>query len=238
MWDWLLVSIDPLRNHAVGFEVSWHGRLMVFAWCFLIPLGIMAARFFKVLPNQDWPNELDNEIWWRVHQTFQYLGFTLMLIGLFLILKVSTGTSMSKGAVFLHHLVGWTTIGLCCAQVLAGLLRGSKGGPSEVGVTGTIRGDHYDMTPRRKWFESFHKVFGYICLAIALCAVFVGLWISNAPRWMWIILSLWWCIVIFCFVKMQSKGKVIDTYQAIWGVDPELPGNKIDPIGYGIRKIK
>ncbi|MFK7901747.1 MAG: cytochrome b561 domain-containing protein [Nitratireductor sp.] len=237
MWEWLLSSIDPLRDHTVGFEVAWHGRLMVFAWSFLIPIGIIAARFFKIAPRQKWPEELDNQLWWYTHQVLQYIGTLMMLVAIWLIWKVSSDISMSEGATFIHLLAGWTTVSLCSAQVLAGWLRGSKGGPTEVERTGTVRGDHYDMSERRKKFEHFHKTFGYICLLIAFSAVMSGLWISNAPNWMWLCIFAWWIFLIAVFVKLQSKGNVIDTYQAIWGIDPNLPGNKDKPIGWGIKKI-
>ena len=62
MWDWLLGPIDPSRAHEVGTLISWHARTMVLAWGILAPLAVMIARFFKVLPSQNWPGELDNPI--------------------------------------------------------------------------------------------------------------------------------------------------------------------------------
>jgi hypothetical protein len=35
-------------------------------------------------------------------------------------------------------------------------------------------------------------------------------------------------------VSLQRAGRCIDTYQAIWGLDPDLPGNRRRPIGFGI----
>jgi hypothetical protein len=57
--DWLLAPIDATRAHEVGFAVSWHARSMVLAWAVLAPLAVVIARYFKVLPGQDWPRELD-----------------------------------------------------------------------------------------------------------------------------------------------------------------------------------
>lgn len=207
---------------------------MVLGWSFLVPIGIISARYFKILPRQKWPDQIDSQFWWYTHLVLQYSAGILMVIGVWLIWDVS---GQKQGVtVFLHHLAGWTTVGLCGVQYLAGWLRGSKGGPSEVARKGTIRGDHFDMTPRRRAFEYLHKSVGYVCLSIALLAVFTGLWITNAPNWMWLSLVLWWVFVIVFFVRLQSRWGAVETYEAIWGPDPDLPGNRHEPIGWGIRK--
>ena len=232
MWEWALTSIDSTRPHSVGFEVSWHGRVMVFAWCLLVPIGIFAARFFKITPRQDWPRRLDNQVWWATHLTAQYTAGFLMVIAVYLIWNVS-GTHVQ---VFYHHLLGWTTISLCGVQYLAGWLRGTKGGPTDLRADGTPHGDHYDMTSRRKLFEYVHKFTGYVCLTAAIAAVFTGLWVANAPHWMWISLTIWWVAVIYLFLKCERIFGAVDTYQAIWGPNPDLPGNKMRPIGLGIKR--
>ncbi len=40
---------------------------MVLSWSVFLPLGMLAARYFKVTPGQDWPRVLDNKLWWRTH---------------------------------------------------------------------------------------------------------------------------------------------------------------------------
>ena len=232
MLDWLLTSIDASRSHLINDQTAWHGRLMVAAWSFLIPIGVLSARYFKILPAQDWPKHLDNQIWWYIHLTCQYASMVLMIVGIYLIWDVELG----QESLFAHLFFGWTTILLCSFQYLSGWLRGSKGGPTEVTRTGTIRGDHYDMTPRRVAFEHLHKTLGYVCLTISLAATFTGLWMVNAPKWMWLGLILWWVFVIAAFVLLQRFGLARDTYQAIWGADPELPGNVRKPIGWRVRR--
>ncbi|MDZ7823546.1 MAG: cytochrome b561 domain-containing protein [Ahrensia sp.] len=232
MWEWLLTSIDPSRAHDVGFEVSMHGRLMVLGWSFLVPIGILSARFFKIMPRQQWPQKRDNQFWWFTHLTMQYTAGVLMLMAIWLIWPISGKYENS----FLHHLMGWTTVTLCSVQYLAGWLRGTKGGPTELAKTGTIRGDHFDMTPRRKAFEYIHKTAGYVCLTAAIIAVFSGMWMTNAPNWMWIILIAWWVFIIALFFNLQRTIGAIETYEAIWGDDPTLPGNQLKPIGLGTKR--
>lgn len=39
----------------------------------------------------------------------------------------------------------------------------------------TWGGDHFDMTPRRRWFEAYHKTAGYFTMMLAVGAVATGL---------------------------------------------------------------
>lgn len=234
MFEWLLSPIDADRVHQVGFFVSWHGRFMVFAWGFLIPVGILAARFFKVLPTQQWPAELDNKHWWHTHRICQYGAAFLMCVATVLILYRGIE---SLGATF-HRWVGWLVVVLTVIQVLSGIYRGTKGGPTEPAKDGSLRGDHYDMTRHRVVFEYYHKLTGYLLLALAVYCVVSGMWAANAYNWMWLSLFAWWAVVLFLFVYLQVKGACFDTYRAIWGADETLPGNKLKPIGVGVNTKK
>ena len=231
MIEWLLQSVDPDRVHQVGFLVSWHGRLMVLAWGFFIPIGVIAARFFKVLPRQNWPAELDNQLWWHGHRVLQLLAVVLMCLGIiFIVLQpvIFVGVSF-------HTRVGWFVLVLALIQVASGFLRGTKGGPTALSEDGSLRGDHYDMTRRRVIFECFHKVVGYILLVSASYCIVTGMWVANAPNWMWLSIGFWWLIVLGVSVVLQLKGACFDTYKAIWGNAPSLPGNGRKPIGLGIK---
>ena len=116
--------------------------------------------------------------------------------------------------------------------MLGGWLRGSKGGPTDP----QLRGDHFDMTPRRIAFERAHKTLGYAALAAAAAAIGLGLFVSDAPRWMPAVLGVFWAALAVAVVRPQREGRCVDTYQAIWGPDPRLPGNGRAPIGVGIRR--
>ncbi len=228
MWEWLLSPIDAMRAHEVGFNTAWHARLMVLGWGVLIPLGVLAARFFKIMPGQSWPERVDNQAWWVAHRVLQYLGVALSAVALWLIFGEARGG--------LHRLLGWSALALMLVQVLGGLLRGTKGGPTELAPDGTPRGDHYDMTRRRLIFEYCHKYLGYVALLVAMAAILTGLWQANGPIWMWLSLALWWGLLIGLFRALQRRGMAVDTYQAIWGPGAEHPGNQRDPIGFGVRK--
>ncbi|WP_298836792.1 cytochrome b561 domain-containing protein [uncultured Roseobacter sp.] len=232
MLEWLLAPVDPAVAHDVGGYLSWHARSMVLAWGVLVPFGIFVARYFKVLPGQDWPRALDNHVWWNTHRICQYTACALMIVGLWLILNAGTIT-FRPGP---HSLIGWAALALALVQITGGILRGTKGGPTDPSPDGTLRGDHFDMTPRRLIFEYIHKSAGYVALAFAVAAILTGLWQANAPNWMWLSLVLWWAALLLVSVFLQRRGMAVDTYQAIWGPDPRLPGNQRKPIGLGVSR--
>lgn len=231
MWEWLLSEVDASRAHTVGTAVSWHARIMVLSWGILAPLAVLIARFFKVMPNQNWPTQLDNQVWWRGHWMGQSFAVCLSIVGLLLVLPPSFA-DMS-----LHRWLGYGVLIGMIAQVLLGLNRGTKGGPTAPAEDGSLHGDHYNMTPWRRMFEALHKSLGYGVLCLGALAIFAGLWEANGPRWMWIVLILWYGVFVCLFAALQKRGLAIDTYQAIWGMDPSHPGNRGPAPKWGMHRL-
>ena len=228
--DWLLAPIDLTRPHDLGPLLSWHGRVMTLAWGVMIPLGVLIARFYKIMPRQNWPVELDNRTWWWTHLGLQQGASMLMVVGLALILlHGGDGDSATT-----HRLIGWGILMICALQLLSGWLRGSRGGPDE--HKHGQRGDHYEMSWRRCLFERFHKTIGYSLILMAWYTILLGMWAANAPVWMWLCIGMWWSILVVAFVILQSRGLAIDTYQAIYGPDDSHPGNRRPPIGWGVKR--
>ena len=60
LFHWLATPISGASDHAIAMPLAWHGRLMVLAMGLLTPPLIIVARFFKIMPRQDWPRQLDN----------------------------------------------------------------------------------------------------------------------------------------------------------------------------------
>jgi len=234
IWDWLVSPVDSQRAHDIGMALSWHARSMVLAWAVLAPLAILIARFFKVLPWQDWPREVNNHFWWRTHWMAQTAAVALSGLGFGLILVSDQNT----GTALFHRSAGYSVLALAVLQVASGLLRGSKGGPTDPRPDGSIRGDHYDMSPRRVVFEAVHKAGGYLALGIATVAIASGLWRANAPGWMWMTILIWWAALAGVAIRLQSAGRAIDTYQAIWGPDQVHPGNRIRKRRWGTVRIE
>jgi len=231
MLEWLSTPLSGAAAHAIEAAVYWHARLMVLAWGALLPLGALAARFFKVLPGQDWPRVLDAKPWWHAHRALQWSGVVLMTLALGLVLA-RRGVPDAGPMALAHAWLGWLLAAAAWLQVAAGQARGSKGGPTAE----TLRGDHYDMTPRRVRFERLHKGLGWVVLLASVACIVLGLIVADAPRWMLIVLCLWWLALVAAFAVLQRAGRCVDTYQAIWGPDPAHPGNRRAPVGWGVRR--
>ena len=228
MLEWLNTPIDANRAHEIETWVAWHGRTMLLAWGIIAPLAVIVARFFKIMPGQDWPRELDNPVWWRSHWMGQSLVVVLSAVGLWMVLPF--------GGFFTHSTLGSVLLLGLVVQVLLGLFRGSKGGPTKGAPGETECGHHYDMTPWRRMFEALHKSLGYALIGLAAATIVLGLWDANGPVWMWLVLSAWWIALIGIFVHLQGRGFAVDTYQAIWGDDPAHPGNKLPAPGWWMRR--
>lgn len=231
MLDWLATPLSGAATHTIEAAVYWHARLMVLAWGVLLPLGALAARFFKVLPGQDWPRVLDTKPWWHAHRALQWSGVALMTLALGLVLA-RQGLPGAGPAALSHAWLGWLLAAAAWLQVAAGQARGSKGGPGSQ----TLRGDHYDMTPRRVRFERLHKGLGWAALLASVACTVLGLVVADAPRWMLLVLGLWWALLAVAFAALQRAGRCVDTYQAIWGPDPAHPGNRRPAVGWGVRR--
>jgi hypothetical protein len=227
--DWLLTPMSGATVHQLPAWAAWHARVMVLAWGFLLPLGALAARYFKVTPHQDWPRVLDNKAWWHAHRGLQWAGVAAMGVGAWLAWGRGAGTGWLAAA---HAWGGWSLLALCGLQLAGGLARGSKGGPTDV----RMRGDHYDMTPWRLRFERLHKALGWLAVAAAVAVIVLGLAAADAPRWMLAALSAWWVGLVLAATVWQRRGRCVDTYQAIWGPDPAHPGNRARPLGWGVRR--
>jgi hypothetical protein len=227
---WLLRPLSGSDIHELMPWASWHGRMMVLAWGVTLPLGVLTARFLKVLPKQDWPRELDNKLWWHAHRILQYSGVLFMLLGAGLVWGRAEGLTFNAR---LHGWLGYVVIGMGIFQIFAGLARGTKGGPTAL----ELRGDHYDMTNWRKTFEWVHKSVGYLAIVSSVVVILLGLFAADAPRWMLLTLLLWWFCLIVGFVIFQKQKLCFDTYQAIWGPDSLHPGNHMKSMGWGMVRF-
>ena len=230
---WLMGPLTGLFTgaapHSIAPWAAWHARCMVLAWAVLLPLGVLAARFFKITPGQRWPQVLDNPAWWHAHRALNYTGVALVAVGL-LIAWGHAGSSDLTAQ--LHGWLGWLLSAAAALQIAGGLLRGSKGGPTDA----QARGDHYDMTPRRMAFERLHKRGGWLALVVAVAVIGLGLVVADAPRWMALVLTAWWLLLLAAFVALQRSGRCLDTYQAIWGPGVQHPGNRLPVSGWGVRR--
>ncbi|MGI9505678.1 MAG: cytochrome b561 domain-containing protein [Geminicoccaceae bacterium] len=196
-----------------------HGFLMAVAWLVLLPIGVLIARFFKVTKTQDWPNELDNQFWWRSHRWLNYSGIGMATLGILVVWTTLDGLQFSTW----HGRLGLATFALGWLQVISAWLRGTTGGPKEKGADPddprTWRGDHFDMTLRRRLFEGWHKHLGYLALMLAVPTAWLGLHLLAMPVWLKAAPWIAGLIFVLLYARFAREGRWIDTHEAIWGPD-------------------
>jgi hypothetical protein len=222
------VYIDFL-GRTVPVHWDYHAILMVGVWVMLVPICIITIRFGKPKPTLNGIREqvkLTNLVWWwfSVHKYGLYLAIGLSLLGLAVAMTASRGFSGS-----VHSIFGILTIVLGCLQVVSGLLRGKHGGRNyhnaDPNDPSTWRGDHYDMTPRRRKFEAYHKTAGYFAGFFAIGAVASGLMQFPMPVLAAVVLIFALVVLAACIV-LEYKGYRHDGYRAAHGYNREHPFNK------------
>lgn len=212
--------------------LQWHMLAMLAAWGGLIPGGIVVARFFKVTPGQDFPRRLDNRLWWDWHRVTHYAGIGIALAGGALMAAQKADHGQSA-----HAMVGLVALAAGALQIVSAWLRGTKGGPtdprSDSADPATWRGDHYDMTRRRRLFEAWHKTMGYVALALAFGAAATGLALIAAGWLAWCVLGAAGAAFAGSLIGLAAWKTPVATYQAIWGTDRRHPGNGAVEDGHG-----
>jgi hypothetical protein len=213
-----------------SIEIHWnyHAVLMFLIWFVLVPVGIIAIRYFKPKPRPMGIRKkislMNREWWWfNVHQYVLYLAIVLSLGGTVIALMVSRGFSGS-----VHSVFGMLTVFFGVLQILSAWARGTHGGKyyyrAKADQPETWVGDHYDMTPRRRRFEAYHKTAGYCAGFFAVGAVASGLMQYPMPMLEAAMLVVIALIVLVCVV-LEYRGRRYDTYRAVFGNDPEHPHN-------------
>ncbi len=198
----------------------WHAGLMMLAWLVLLPAGALVARFYKVRPRQDFPRQLDDRFWWDAHRALQWAGAAVAALGFWLIYDA---LDQEIDWAVAHVRFGLAALALCAGQIVSSGLRGSKGGPTgefaDPADPLTWRGDHYDMTRRRRLFEGWHRTFGYVSMALACCAVWTGASLAFPAAWPAALMVAALAGFAAAFARLTRKGRRVDTWLAIWGPD-------------------
>jgi len=206
-----------------------HALLMTGIWFVLVPIGVVAVRYFKPKPTtygiEKETGRLDAKlIWWTIHYSILYGAIGLSLLGMS---TAMLAVGRFSGSV--HAIFGLGTIVFGCLQIVSAWFRGSHGGKhgegSDPDDPSTWGGDHFDMTPQRRWFEAYHKTTGYFTIVLALGAVASGLqrfWVAQIAIAIVFILIV---LLLVC-VLLERKGFRKDTYRSVYGNHPDNPYNK------------
>lgn len=194
-----------------------HAGLMIASWSVLIPAGGVIARYFKVTPGQDFPRVVDNLVWWHWHRALQYSGIVLSTGGVLLVL-LDTGGRFGT----VHGRLGLAVMAIGWIQVLSAWSRGTRGGPTDRRADRerpeTWRGDHYDMTLRRRLFEHVHKRGGWAAIGLADVAMLLGAGLAGSPGWLMLVLGLLHGAMFCAVLDGVLRGRWVDTYTALWGM--------------------
>ena len=105
--DWLLLPLINLGEKTIPDNIAWHGRIMVLAWGVAMPIALLLARYYKVTPRQNWPQELDNRFWWDGHRLLNYATVAFSIAGASLVWST---TYYSGAARDLHACLGWSIV--------------------------------------------------------------------------------------------------------------------------------
>lgn len=212
-------------------EIHWnyHAILMFGIWFVLVPVCIISLRFFKPVPTlygieKETSKMVPKWRWFTIHIVGLYLAIFLALGGMGVALIVSGGFSGT-----MHAMLGLGTIFLGCLQIVSSLLRGTHGGKygieADPNDPSTWRGDHFDMTPRRRKFEAYHKTAGFFTFFMAVGAAISGLthfWMPGIA----IGLGIVFVFVLTLSIVLEYRGYRKDTYRAVFGNHPDHPHNK------------
>jgi hypothetical protein len=222
------VYLDFL-GRTVSIQWNYHAILMFIIWFVLVPISVISIRYFKPKPT---PYGIRRKIkvtniewwWFHVHKYALYIAIGLSIVGVTVAITVSRGFSGS-----VHSLFGITAVILGVLQVVSSWFRGTHGGryydTADPNDPSTWHGDHFDMTPRRRLFEAFHKNVGYFAGIFAVGAVASGLAQYPMPLLTIVALATVFAIIVICIV-LEHKGRRYDTYRSVFGTNPEHPFNK------------
>lgn len=219
----------PALDRTITLHWANHALAMSLIWFVMVPTALIAIRFFKPHPTP-WgiprgTGRFDRRLlWWTIHWTVLYaaMGLSIGSAGLAIYLTGRVGGSV-------HGWFGLATVGLGALQIVSAWFRGTHGGRhgahSDPSNPDTWHGDHYDLTPRRRWFEAYHRTAGYFTVACALGAVASGLtcyWLPAVAA----IVACQGVLVLVFFIVCEGRGLRHDTYRSVYGNLPQHPGNK------------
>eukprot|EP00122_Pirum_gemmata_P014207 Pgem_evm1s13244 len=137
-----------------------HGAIMLIAWGFLLPTGVIIAIFFKHRPNG---------LWFHIHRICNIVGLILAIAGWIIALinfdVFNSGLTKSS----FHGGLGMVVMVLGILQPLNGLIRPHK----ENGEKRSVR--------RIVW-EIVHRGSGYVCLIAAVITIAIGTTLVVLPK--------------------------------------------------------
>ncbi|CAB9515782.1 b561 and DOMON domain-containing protein [Seminavis robusta] len=130
-----------------------HGALMLIGWGWLLPSGVIVAKFFKHRPDG---------LWFQIHRACQIIGLLCTILG-FAIGVNNFDAFGAKGEIsYTHAVLGTTTMVLGMFQPLNAFIRPHKNEEGEA------------PSALRTVWELVHKGCGYSAIVLAVATIGIG----------------------------------------------------------------
>ena len=145
-----------------------HGSLMLIGWGFLLPLGVISARFFR---------HRADSVWFKLHK-MQILGLVVAAIGW--VIALNTWDVLGSGIgsariedrkVMAHAICGSTAMCIGFVQPLNAIVRPHP--PKDGEAKGKFR----------LLWEIVHKFLGYSAIILALVTIGLGVFLEDAAEY-------------------------------------------------------
>eukprot|EP00549_Striatella_unipunctata_P023812 CAMPEP_0118718070 /NCGR_PEP_ID=MMETSP0800-20121206/28575_1 /TAXON_ID=210618 ORGANISM="Striatella unipunctata, Strain CCMP2910" /NCGR_SAMPLE_ID=MMETSP0800 /ASSEMBLY_ACC=CAM_ASM_000638 /LENGTH=331 /DNA_ID=CAMNT_0006625007 /DNA_START=411 /DNA_END=1406 /DNA_ORIENTATION=+ len=155
--------------------VKAHGGFMVTAWGFILPFGVISARFLRHRPDG---------LWFKIHMGCQILGYALACIGL-IVAFANFGNVFEDGmgASFRHAVCGLVTMICGLLQVINGLNRPHA--PQPKGKDDNDEEEEEEgegKTKIRFVWEILHKATGYSTIVLAYVTIYFGSEVAGVDK--------------------------------------------------------
>ena len=186
-------TITPEEDYSFSHA---HGTVMVFAWMIFAPVGILFARYGRLLRIGSRRKLLGDTIWFQVHRLALSLTSVASLIGFFLVLVQTKSQwvdiNYSK-LLYSHSILGILVVVFALVQVWMALFR-----------------CHPDSN-YRFIFNWIHRAVGVLAFILSVPTIFtVAYWWPAYHNGLVTILSLWtaWVVIVvvlFEYLEYRSQ---------------------------------
>lgn len=153
-----------------------HGSLMLLSWGFLLPTGVVCARYLKHRPGG---------FWFKIHKPLQIAGLVIAICGWSIALSQFDVFATKQGTGFIHGVVGMLVMTLGILQPINAFFRPH---PAEEGKP---------VSPWRHTWELLHKGSGYTAVLLGLVAILLGTTLVATKTAQGVFLALVGCLVLY-----------------------------------------
>ena len=134
-----------------------HGLIMMLGFGWLLPLGVLSAKFMKHRPDN---------LWFEMHQKLQLFGIVIGMIGFGIAVKNFDVYGDPKGSTsYQHGVLGAITFALILLQALVAFFRP---GVPIAGATSE------SASKNRNLWEWKHKILGYSLMVFIFVTILLG----------------------------------------------------------------